>query len=53
MAVECGGAAACDREQDLLMSPGEPAATAFHKGRTSTGISHLQPGPVYALRGLR
>src|SRR5258705_4822863 len=52
MAAECGGAAACDREQDLLMLPADPAATALHKGRTGTAndIGHLQRRPVYALR---
>src|SRR6266851_5750843 len=52
MAAECGGAAARDREQDLLMLPGDPAATALHKGRTGTAnnIGHLQRRPIYALR---
>ena len=52
MAAECGGAAAGDREQDLLMLPADPAATAFHEGGTGTAnnIGHLQRRPVYALR---
>jgi hypothetical protein len=52
MAAECGGAAARDREQDLLMLPADPAATALHKGRTGTAndIGHLQRRPVYELR---
>ena len=52
MAAERGGAAACDREQDLLMLPADPAAAALYKGRTGTAnnIGHLQRGPVYALR---
>ncbi len=52
MAAERGSAAACDREQDLLMLPGDPAATAFHEGGTGTAnnIGHLQRRPVYGLR---
>ena len=52
MAAERGGAAACDREQDLLVLPADPAAAAFHKRRTGTAnnICHLQRRPVYALR---
>src|ERR1700720_3065398 len=52
MAAECGSATACDREQDLLMLPGDPAAAALHKGRTGTAndIGHLQRRAVYALR---
>jgi hypothetical protein len=48
MAAECGGAAACDGEQDLLMLPGDPAATALHKRGTGTAnyIGHLQRRPV-------
>src|SRR5882757_5888567 len=52
VAAECGSATACDREQDLLMLPADPAAAGFHKGRTGTAndIGHLQRRPVYALR---
>src|SRR5260370_13629602 len=52
MAAECGSATACDREQDLLMLPADPATTAFHKARTGTAndIGHLQRRPVYGLR---
>src|ERR1700720_5001974 len=52
MAAQCGGAAACDREQDLLVLPADPAAAAFHKGRTgpTNDIGHLQRRPVYGLR---
>jgi hypothetical protein len=52
MAAERGGAAACDREQDLMMLPGDPAATAFKKllPRTANDIGQLQRGPVYVLR---
>ena len=52
MTAECGGAAACDRDQDLLMLPGDPAATAFHKSMNSTAnnIGQLQRRPIYGLR---
>src|ERR1700694_829766 len=52
MTAECGGAAACDREQDFLMLPGDPAATAFHESMTSTAnnIGQLQRRPIYGLR---
>jgi len=52
MAAQCGGAAACDREQDLLMLPADPAATALHKRGTGTAnnIGHLQRRRIYALR---
>jgi hypothetical protein len=48
MTAECGGAAASDREQDLLMLPGDPAATAFDKSMTSTAnnIGQLQQRPI-------
>jgi hypothetical protein len=48
MTAECGGAAACDREQDLLMLPGDPAATAFDKSmtRTANNIGRLQRRPI-------
>jgi hypothetical protein len=48
MTAECGGAAACDREQDLLMLPGDPAPTALHKSMTSTAnnIGQLQRRPI-------
>src|SRR6266851_3138365 len=52
MAAKCGGAAARDREQDLLMLPGDPAATALDKALPgpANNIGHLQRRPVYALR---
>ena len=52
MAAESGGAAACDREQDLLMLPGDPVAAAFHKGWTGSAnnIGHLQRRPIYVRR---
>src|SRR5258708_646653 len=52
MAAECGGAAAGDREQDLLMLPGDPAAAALNEALpgTTNNIGHLQWRPVYALR---
>ena len=52
MAAQCGGAAAGDREQDLLMLPGDPAAAALHKGWTGSAnnIGHLQRRPVYVRR---
>jgi hypothetical protein len=52
MAAECGGATACDRQQDLLMLPGDPTATAFQKTWTSTAddIDQLQRRLVYVLR---
>jgi hypothetical protein len=52
MAAERGGAAARDREQDLLMLPGDPAATAVKKllPCTANDIGQLQRRPVYVLR---
>jgi hypothetical protein len=52
MAAECGGAAACDREQDLLMLPADPAAAALNEALPgpANNIGHLQLRPVYALR---
>jgi len=52
MAAECGGAAACDREQDLLMLPVDPAAAALNEALPgpANNIGHLQRRPVYALR---
>ena len=52
MAAECGGATTCNREQDLLMLPSDPTATAFYKARTriANDIGQLQRRPIYALR---
>jgi hypothetical protein len=36
MSAERSGAAACDREQDLLMLPGDPAATVLKKRLSCT-----------------
>jgi len=52
MAAECGSATARDREQDLLMLPADPAATALDKALPgpANNIGHLQRRAVYALR---
>ncbi len=44
MSAQRGAAAACDRQQDLLVLPGDPSATAFHKARTGAAndVSQLQ-----------
>jgi hypothetical protein len=47
MAAQCGGAAAGDREQDLLMLPGDPAAAALDEA--VPGIAkQYRPSPVEA-----
>ena len=53
MSAERSGAAACDREQDLLMLPGDPVATALNEclPRAANDVGHLQRRPIYALRG--
>jgi hypothetical protein len=52
MAAERGRTAARDREQDLLMLPGDPATTAFKKFLPCTAhdIGQLQRRPVSVLR---
>jgi hypothetical protein len=48
MAAESGGAAARDREQDLLMLPGDPAAAALEEALSGAAnkIGHLQRRPI-------
>src|SRR5271167_4719140 len=44
MSAQGGGAAACDSQQQLLMLPGDPVATALNEclPRTANDIGHLQ-----------
>jgi hypothetical protein len=52
MTAERGSAATRDREEDLLMLPGDPAATPFKKflPRIANNIGQLQRRPIYVLR---
>ena len=52
MAAKSRGAAARDREQDLLVLPGDPATAALDEALPgpANNIGHLQRRPVYALR---
>lgn len=52
MTAQRGGAAACDRQQDLVVLPGNPVATAFEEGLpcTANDVGHLQRRPVYGRR---
>ena len=51
MSAQRGGAATSNGQQNLLMLPGDPAATALNKRlpRTTNDVGHLQRRPVHAL----
>ena len=51
MTAERSGAAARDRQQDLLVLPVDPALTMFEErlSRTTNDVGHLRRRPVHTL----
>ncbi len=51
MTAERSGAAARDRQQDLLVLPVDPALTMFEErlSRTTNDVGHLRRWPVHTL----